>query len=107
MWIGTVFDTIMSSFNDRIDVLLKLNKKTKVELSQYAGISKQSFHDWKKRGTIPAADIALKIAEFLNTTVEYLVIDWIFFWPSGPDLESFSKAGIATVKSWIIIDEVI
>ena len=63
----------MSSFNDRIDELLKLNKKTKVELSQYAGISKQSFHDWKKRGTIPAADIALKIAEFLNTTVEYLV----------------------------------
>ena len=63
----------MSSFNDRIDELLKLNKKTKVELAQYANISTQSFHDWKKRGTIPAADIALKIAEFLNTTVEYLV----------------------------------
>lgn len=63
----------MSIFNDRIDNLLKENGKTKKELAEYVGISPQSFYDWKTRNTIPAADIAVKIAIFLNTSVEYLV----------------------------------
>ncbi|MCR5494824.1 MAG: helix-turn-helix domain containing protein [Treponema sp.] len=37
------------------------------------GIDTSIMTAWKKRGTIPAADICLKIAEYLGTSVEYLV----------------------------------
>ena len=37
------------------------------------GIAPNSFVYWKKRGTIPQADVAVAIAAALNTTVEYLV----------------------------------
>ena len=63
----------MSIFTERIDNLLKEKKKTKKELFNHIGISSQSFYDWKNRNTIPAADIAVKIAQYLNTTVEYLI----------------------------------
>ena len=63
----------MSAFTERLDNSLKEMKKTKKELFAYVGISPQSFYDWKNRNTIPAADIAVKIAQYLNTTVEYLI----------------------------------
>ena len=63
----------MSAFTERLDNFLKEKKKTKKELFDFVGISSQSFYDWKKRDTIPAADIAVKIAQYLNTTVEYLI----------------------------------
>lgn len=31
------------------------------------------FEDWTRRNTVPAADIAVKIADCLGTSVEYLV----------------------------------
>jgi SOS-response transcriptional repressor LexA len=36
-------------------------------------IRRPSISDWKKNGSYPYADIAVKIAKILNTTVEYLV----------------------------------
>ena len=63
----------MSIFIEQVDKLLSENGKTKIELARYAGISTQSFYDWKNRNTVPSADVAVKIAQFLNTTVEYLV----------------------------------
>lgn len=62
-----------TDFVCRIEKLLEMQKKTKVEFSNSIGIPKQSLYDWKQRGTIPSADTALKIAQYLNTTVEYLL----------------------------------
>lgn len=63
----------MSIFIEQVDKLLSESGKTKIELAKYAGISTQSFYDWKNRNTVPAADVAVKIADFLNTSVEFLV----------------------------------
>ena len=63
----------MSIFIEQVDKLLSENGKTKIELARYAGISTQSFYDWKNRNTVPSADVAVKIAQFLGTSVEYLV----------------------------------
>lgn len=63
----------MSIFIEQVDKLLSENGKTKIELARYAGISTQSFYDWKNRNTVPSADVAVKIARFLGTSVEYLV----------------------------------
>lgn len=63
----------MSIFIEQVDKLLSEKGKTKIELARYAGISTQSFYDWKNRNTVPSADVAVKIARFLGTSVEYLV----------------------------------
>lgn len=61
------------TFTDRIERLLKEQGKKKADFSKEIGTGKQNFYDWKKRGNTPTADIAVKIARYLNTSVEYLV----------------------------------
>ena len=58
---------------DRIDDLLKQRNLKRLVVAQYEGISLQSFTDWKRRGSVPAADTALKIAQFFGTSVEWLI----------------------------------
>jgi len=60
-------------FVDRVLLLLDSKGKTRKEITMSAGIAPNSFVVWKKRGTIPPADVAVLIAKELNTTVEYLV----------------------------------
>lgn len=61
------------NFFERLEELIKEQNVSKKDLAAFAGITTQSFYDWSKRNTIPAADIALKIAQYLNTSVEYLL----------------------------------
>lgn len=64
----------MSDFVDRIDFLLsKQNKKRNSLYESVPGINAHSLYDWNRRNCVPAADTALKIAQYLNTTVEYLL----------------------------------
>ena len=64
----------MTEFYYRIDKLLKEKNLSQKELSAFIGLkSSQIFSNWKQRSTIPAANIAVKIAQYLNTSVEYLV----------------------------------
>ena len=66
-------DNISMNFSDRIEILMAEKKVSKVELAKYANITTQTFYDWKKKGSVPSADVAVKIAEYLNTSVEFLV----------------------------------
>ena len=43
------------------------------DLAEKCGISSNGISTWKTTGTIPRADIAIKIARFLNVSVEYLI----------------------------------
>lgn len=61
------------NFVERIEEKLIEKNLKRIALCEEIGITNQSISDWKKRGTIPAADICLKIAEYLGTSVEYLV----------------------------------
>lgn len=64
----------MSDFVDRIDNLLAQQKKKRNNLYEVVKeINSHSMYDWARRNTVPSADIAVKIAEFLNTSVEYLI----------------------------------
>lgn len=60
-------------FVERIDSILKEKNLKRIALCEYLGLTHSALTDWNKRGTIPAADICLKIAEYLGTSVEYLV----------------------------------
>ena len=76
-------------FIDRIETLLEERNEKGTHLADSIGIKNQSFSDWKKRGTIPAADIVLKIADYFNVS-----IDWLL---TGKD-----KAGITPDESELL-----
>lgn len=61
------------SFVGRIDALLKTKKKNRNDIYNDLSISKNLIGQWKQKGTIPSADTACKIADYLNTSVEFLV----------------------------------
>lgn len=64
----------MSDFVERIDNLLTVQNKKRSNLYEAVKeINSHSLYDWKRRNAVPAADIAVKIAQYLNTTVEYLI----------------------------------
>lgn len=63
----------MNVFVDRIDELLKNKGLNRNDLNNAIKLQKNTIAQWKIRETIPSADIAVKIAQFLNTSVEYLV----------------------------------
>lgn len=74
----------MEYFIERLEKRLKFRNVSKSELAEKIGIRRPTISEWKKNGSIPAADICLKIAEYLGTTVEYLV--------TGKEKESGSAA---------------
>lgn len=63
----------MNNFVERIEILLEEKKLKRIALANTIGIPNQSITDWKKRGTIPAGDIVLKIAQYLDVSFEWLI----------------------------------
>ena len=58
---------------ERIDNLLKENGQNRVNLAESIGINPQNISAWSLRGTVPAGDICIRIADYLNVSVEWLV----------------------------------
>lgn len=61
------------SFRDRLAEELTYHGFTNKEFAQKVGINIGTLGMYLYRGSIPSADLALKMAEVLNTTVEYLI----------------------------------
>lgn len=58
---------------DRIDNLLKEKGENRVILAEAIKINPQNISAWSARGTVPAGDICLKIADYLGVSVEWLI----------------------------------
>lgn len=56
----------------KIKQLLKFKKKTKKELAEYLGISTDSITGYDKGAHQPPLDVCIKMAEFLNCSLETL-----------------------------------
>lgn len=63
----------MNTFVDNVTKILKEQKITKNKLLSDLNLSRNSFVDWNKRGTIPSAKVVSAIAEYLGTTVGSLL----------------------------------
>jgi transcriptional regulator with XRE-family HTH domain len=61
------------TFPERLEAFIKENRTSQKAVAEYAGVRYASISDWKKDGSYPRADIAIKIAKMLGTTAEYLV----------------------------------
>ena len=58
----------------RIDKIIEDNNKiSRADACRYAKINVRAMTDWVKKGTIPAADTLYLVAEFLGTSVEFLL----------------------------------
>ena len=62
-----------AKFVERINTLLKEQKKTKAEFYSQLGIANNSITAWGKKNQSPSAEIAYNIARYLGTSVEYLL----------------------------------
>lgn len=58
---------------ERIDKLLKERNLNRVALADAIGIKPQNISAWSVRGTVPAGDICLKVAEFLKVSAVWLI----------------------------------
>jgi len=68
----------------RIDSTLSLQKKGRKELIEAIGVNHGALTSWDKRGTVPAADVAIKIADYLGVSIRWLII--------GEDEDGYTQA---------------
>lgn len=59
--------------NERIFELMKKQRITQSQLADALQTTQSTIANWKQRGTIPPMNYACKLAEILDTSVEYLV----------------------------------
>jgi len=60
-------------FLQRLNNLILSKKITKNKMLTDLGLSKNSFVDWKQRGTIPNGETLKKIADYFGVSVDYLL----------------------------------
>ena len=61
------------TFYDRCEMLANEKKIPFSEIASQAGVTGSAITSWKKNDSFPKADVAVKVAKCLNTSVEYLV----------------------------------
>lgn len=61
-------------FRERLSAELTYQGISKIDFAERVGISINTLNMYLYRGSIPAADVAVKMAQVLNTTAEYLVL---------------------------------
>ena len=60
-------------FIERLNNLLNEKKVTKNKFLSDIGLNKSSLINWSQRGTIPSGEILLKIANYFDVSVDYLL----------------------------------
>ncbi len=60
-------------FWEIVDSLIEKQGMSQAALSKAIGKERSQVNTWSKRGTVPPADYALKIAEILDVSLRYLV----------------------------------
>ena len=68
-----IYSTNGMQIVERIDRLLKERNLNRVILAEAIGIKPQKISAWSVRGTVPAGDICLKIADFLKVSAVWLI----------------------------------
>lgn len=63
----------MTEFAKRLFDELDFQNKTQKQLADFLGTKSSTVHGWSIRDSIPAADTAYKVAQFLGVSLEYLL----------------------------------
>lgn len=76
----------MNTF-DKIDMLLKQQKKKQIQLTDFLGLNKNAYSDWKIGRTSSYTKHLSQIAEFFDVSVDYLLGKEDQKIPLGPIVE--------------------
>ncbi len=87
----------MTEFVNRIDEILEKKRLKRAALCEDLKLSATAITDWARRGTIPAADIALKIAKYLNVSLEWLI--------TGTEPEGLTQEEREILEKWNSLEE--
>jgi len=82
-------------FYENVKILVKKHGLQLIPLLESLGINYSTYKGYKQYGNLPRADEAVKIAQALETTVEYLVTG------NKPDLSSKTKSLINELEMTI------
>ena len=63
----------MTEFAKRIEDLLELQDKRKSDIVHSLNLADSTVRSWWAKDSIPAADVAYKVAQFLGVSLEYLL----------------------------------
>lgn len=81
-------------FLERIDMILKENKKTRKSLCEKLSILQGTMATWKTKNIMPPVDTIYKIAKELNVSIDFLL--------TGREFEIKSNKTKETVKNNIL-----
>lgn len=87
----TDFETNGIQIVKRITQVCEEKRIVRKSVSEALGLPDNCFSNWTARGTVPAGDICLKIADYLGVSVEWLI--------SGKD-RRLSAEDRALLKQW-------
>lgn len=60
-------------FVDRLRDLVRRENTKVTAVTNFAGLKNSAFAHWEKNNSFPRVDVAYKIAQFFNVSVEYLL----------------------------------
>lgn len=86
----------MYKFLDNLTEIMSKKNVTQRKICEICGFTESSFWAWKK-GSLPKVDAALKIAQFLGTSVEFLM--------TGEHPQGITSEEIQLVNKWRLIGD--
>lgn len=81
---------------ERIDFCLKKNKQNRVAMCKVLDKNPNLIAAWKMRNSIPQADIALEIADYLGVSIRWLI--------TGQDEEGADPETDQMLRDWGMLD---
>jgi transcriptional regulator with XRE-family HTH domain len=58
---------------ERIECIRKKKGFDRKTIAEYAGVAQQTIGNWERNNSMPAADTAIKVSEFLEVSVYWLI----------------------------------
>lgn len=86
------------TFVDRLRTLLQSKNISQNQFLKDNGLAKGSMGNWEQRGNIPSADIVLKIAKYLNVSMEFLLTGEEGKIDDFDVLETFSESRLKNIS---------
>ena len=66
------FNPAAPTFPERIDALVKLNGKPRIDIFKNIDINYRALYDWRK-GSVPLSTQLITIADYFDVTIDYLI----------------------------------
>lgn len=88
------------TFVERIKKILNEKDIKQTSMLLELGLPKSAIANWEQRGNIPAADVVLKIANYLGVSMEYLLTGET---TQTPNFQQFEKLPEEELKKYKIV----